>query len=102
MEKQKAVTTAEKPKVIIITALYTTTIIIMFLGIYFSIFSLVNNISFKVLNASVPGIIFGMLVFYLGLRYFFAVGKLRTEVYKNTSRFSWRNFKKQKSNKHHY
>jgi hypothetical protein len=96
MEKQKVITSTEKHKVIIISILYVITVIIMFLGIYFSIFSLINNISFQVLNASIPGMIIGMLVFYLGLKYFFLVKKLRTELYKNSSKFAWGNFKKKK------
>lgn len=101
MEKQKVVT-KERYKLVIISSLYVATMIIMFLGIYFSVYSLINKISFLVLNAQVPGAVFGMLVFYFGLRYFFSVEKLKTEIYKNTSRFSWSNFKKVKSYKHHY
>jgi len=102
MEKQKVMTATEKHKLVIISILYVSTIFIMFLGFYFSVFSLINNISFRVLNAQIPGVIFGMLVFYFGLKYFFSVKKLKTEVYKNTSKFSWSNFKKEKSYKHHF
>jgi hypothetical protein len=102
MEKQKVFTSTEKHKVIIISILYVITVIIMSLGIYFSIFSWINNISFQVLNASVSGMIIGMLVFYLGLRYFFLVKRLRSELFKNSSKFSWGNFKKEKKSRHPY
>jgi len=102
MEKQKVVTAQEKQKQVIISILYGTTMIIIFLGIYFSVYSLVYRISFQVLNAQIPGVIFGMLVSYLGSRYFFSVNRLKTEINKNTSKFSWSNFKKEKSSKHHH
>lgn len=97
MKNQNAVSIKERKKVLLISMLYASATIIMFLGIYLGVFSIVHNISFRVLNASIPGVIFGVLVLYLGLKYFFSVDKLKTEVYKDTSRFSWSNFKKNKS-----
>ena len=66
---------------------------------FFTIFSLVNHISFKILNSSVPGALFGLLVLYLGIRYYFSVIKLKEEVFKASSKFSWSNFKGKKSKK---
>jgi len=99
MNKQDKVLNTDKRKAVTITALFVATIIIMFLGLSFSIFSIVNNVTFKVLSSDMPGAVFGLLVLYLGARYFLSVKKLKAEVYKNTSQFSWSNFKKEKSNK---
>ena len=99
MKKQKMVSATEKKKALIISILYASTIIIMFLGIYLGVFSIVHNISFRVLNASVPGVIFGALVLYLGMKYFFSVDKLKTEIYKDAAKFSWSNFRKEKTKK---
>lgn len=83
-------------KVIISNILFLGSLVIMFLGIFFSIFSLVNHISIKVLNSSVPGAIFGILVLYLGIKYYLSVTKLKEALYKSDSKFSWSNFKKKK------
>lgn len=99
MKKQNTVTLADKKKVIFIGVLYLTAMIIIFLGMFFTIFSLVNNISFKILSSSVPGAIFGLLVLYLGIRYYLSVIKLKGEVFKASSNFSWSNFKRKKSRK---
>jgi hypothetical protein len=99
MKKPAEAASVQRQKSMIIRGLYAITIIIMFLGVYFSIFSLIHNISFKVLTSTVPGAIFGLMVSYLGLRYFYLVKKLKTELYKETAAFSWKNFKKQKKMK---
>ena len=96
MKNEIEVPTNFKQKAIIINLLYATTIIIMLLGVSFIIYSLVNNVSFKVVNSSVHGAVFGMVVAYLGARYYFSVTKLKAELYKTTSQFSWSNFKKKK------
>lgn len=97
MKSQSTVT--DKRKVIIVNFLYATTMIIIFLGIFFSIFSLVNQINFKILNSSIPGVLFGVLVLYLGIRYYFSVAKLKEELIKASSKFAWSNFKGEKLKK---
>ena len=99
MKTKSTVTVINKHKVIIINLLYVATLIIIFLGIFFSLFSLVNHINFKVLNSSIPGVVFGFLVIYLGIRYYLSVTKLKDELFKISSNFSWRNFKGKKFNK---
>ena len=96
MKGQIDVSTNFKQKAIIISLLYATTIIIVLLGVFFIVYSIVNNVSFKVINSSVHGGVFGLVVAYLGARYFLSVSKLKAELYKSTSRFSWSNFKKEK------
>jgi len=99
MKSQVDVSKDFKQKAVIINLLYATTIIIILLGVFFIIYSLVNDVSFKVLNTTVSGAIFGMVVAYLGARYFLSVTKLKAELYKTTSQFSWSNFKKEKKMK---
>jgi len=87
---------ANMQKKIIVNLLYLGTLIIIFLGAFFGAYSVLFDIKIKVLNADVPGIVFGLLVAYLGLRYYLQVDKFKTEFYKNNSKFSWSNFKKSK------
>lgn len=66
-------------------------------GTFFIIYSYFNNVYFKVMNSNVPGIVFGMIVLYFGVRSILSVNKLRPQLYKDDARFSWDNFKKQKT-----
>jgi hypothetical protein len=93
MKSQNAVNVPDKFKVTIANILFATSMIIIFLGIFFSIFSLVNHINFKILNSSVSGLVFGLMVLYLGIKYYFSVIKLKEELFKASSKFSWSNFK---------
>lgn len=89
----------KRNKVIIMNLLTAATLVIMFLGLFFIVFSVLNEISFKVIKADIHGAIMGLLVFYLGLRYYLMVTKLKPEIYKNSAEFSWRNFKRNKKKK---
>ena len=100
MKKHVEISTNNKQKDIIISFLFVTTIIIMLLGFGFSVYSVVNNVSFQIINSSIHGAVFGMMVIYLGFRYFLSVKKLRGELYKASSKFSWANFKKEKKKKY--
>jgi len=90
----------DRKKTIIVSFLYMGTMIIMFLGIFFGAFSVLNDISIPILNTTVPGIVFGMLVTYLGVRYYLMVSSFKTEFYKSNDKFSWSNFKKEKKKVH--
>lgn len=95
--KNKSINTSPtKSKIVIINILFITTMIIIFLGIFFSIFSFINDIHFKILSSSVPGVILGLLVLYLGIKYYFSVTKLKEELFKSSSKFLWSNFKRKK------
>ncbi|MDD3142148.1 MAG: hypothetical protein PHX08_24730 [Lachnospiraceae bacterium] len=100
MKKQVEVSVNNRQKDIIINFLFAITIIIMLLGFGFSVYSVVNNVSFQIINSSIHGAVFGMMVIYLGFRYFLSVKKLRGELYKASSKFSWANFKKEKKKKY--
>ena len=81
-------------KKLVILLLTIFSIVIILMGSFFCVYSVLYSIQFTVLNNPVHGVVFGLLVVYLGFRYFFAVRKLKVEVYKPTSSFSLRNFKK--------
>jgi len=83
-------------KIIIVTFLYLISIMILVSGLGYSVYSLLADTSFTVFGTSVHGFVFGLLVFYLGLRYFLSVRKLKDELYKSSSVFSWKNFSKNK------
>jgi hypothetical protein len=90
---------AERNKAVSITSLFIGSIAIILTGVIFCINSILNNISFMVLGSGIHGSVFGLVVTFLGIRYFVSVRKLKTEVYKKSSRFSWSNFKSDKSRK---
>jgi len=82
----------ERKKIVAIWILYVLSAVIILIGVLFSIFSFRNQVSFPVLHAQIPGAVFGLVAAFLGVRYFLSVGKLKAEVYKTSSRFSWSNF----------
>ena len=97
--KTIATTTVQKQKVFSIMVLFASTILIMISGLFFSIYSLIHEISFQVLTSRIHGSFFGLLVIYLGLRYFFSVKKLKSTLYTTTNEFSWNNFRKENHTK---
>jgi len=88
-----------KEKLLPIVTLYVVSGVIILIGAAFSIFSIVNDISLPVLSSQIPGAVFGVVMIFLGIRYLISVKKLKAEVFKSTSSFSWSNFKKVKSSK---
>ncbi len=85
---------SKKASVILLTVLSAG---ICVSGIFFIFYSWINDITFKVINTNVPGMLFGLAVAYLGFRYLLSVIKLKKELYKASSVFSWSNFRKQKT-----
>ncbi len=96
MKNQACMPAVGREKMISIVTLYIVSILIILAGTFFSVFSFLNNISIPVLSSQIPGVVFGIVVLFLGVRYLFSVNKLKAEVFKSTSIFSWRNFKKEK------
>lgn len=86
--------TVEKKKRMAIGTLFVVSAAITLSGLAFCVYSTLNNVEFTVFTSKMPGAVFGAVIMFLGLRYFLAVNKLKKEVYKTTSRFSWSNFKK--------
>lgn len=68
-------------------------------GLFFTVYSLATNITIKVLSVPMPGFVFGLLVAYLGLRYFLQVRDLRRDLCDPSAKFSWSNFKFRKNSK---
>ncbi|HEX2986241.1 MAG TPA: hypothetical protein VHO71_05430 [Caproiciproducens sp.] len=83
-------------KKVLIAVLFIFACAICASGVFFSVYSYVNQVNFQILNTKVPGIVFGLAVLYLGIRYLISLSDLKKEVYKPTSRFSWDHFKKEK------
>ncbi|MHB1454828.1 MAG: hypothetical protein ACYCYM_12870 [Saccharofermentanales bacterium] len=79
-----------------IIALFTTAVLIIVLGVILSVYSIVNNVSFTVMSSQIHGAIWGAVIIFLGTRYLLSVRRLQAEVYKSTSRFSWKNFRSEK------
>ncbi|MEA4965599.1 MAG: hypothetical protein VB055_07250 [Oscillospiraceae bacterium] len=94
MKKQPCISKVDRSKVFSIWALYIVASLVFLSGIFLSIISMISGNSLTVLTSQVPGYIFGIVVVFLGLRSLIAVGKLKEEVYKPTSRFRWSNFKR--------
>ena len=89
----------DSKKKVLLFILFVFALAICASGVFFSVYSYVNQINFKVLNTQISGIVFGLAVLYLGIRYTVSLSDLRKELYKPTSRFSWDNFKKQNAKK---
>lgn len=94
MKNQVHPQAAGRDKVISILALYTFSILIILAGAVFSVISVVDKVSIPVLSSQIPGVVFGAVVIFLGVRYLISVGKLKAEVYKADTKFSWSNFRR--------
>ena len=80
-------------KRVAVSLLYMASALIGIMGIALIVLSQTHDVRIAVMQSSIPGAVFGAVIALLGVRYFLAVGKLRKEVFKPTSRFSWKNFK---------
>ena len=96
MRNQVNVQTVDRRKIYSIMLLFMMSSVIIILGVTFGIYSLINDVGFTVLNSRIHGSVFGLVVMFLGIRYFLAIRKLKAEVYKAESKFSWNNFRKEK------
>ena len=89
---------AAKGKVAMIIILYVMSVLIMLLGAGFCAYSAINGVQMQVMTSTIPGFVFGMVILFLGIRYFMSLSKLRDEVMKSSG-FSWSNFRKEKRSK---
>lgn len=85
-----------KGKVVMLVILYVVSVLIMLLGAGFGIYSMITGAQLNVMSSTIPGFVFGMVIFFLGVRYFMSLSKLRAEVMKSSG-FSWSNFRKEKT-----
>lgn len=83
-------------KKIIFAVLFVTACAIAFSGAFYGAYSLLYGVSIPVMNIRIPGVVFGLCVLYLGVRYLMKVLNLKKELYQPTSRFRWENFRKKK------
>jgi hypothetical protein len=90
---KEKVKTSDPSKIVTVNILFVLSIAISLSGAFFCVYSLLNGVSFRVINTDVPGVLFGVVVLYLGIRYFLSVLKLRREVYGTNARFDWNNFR---------
>lgn len=81
-------------KKLVLALLFATNILIIASGTFFTIYAYRNNITFLVLNARMPGFIFGLVTIFLGIRYIRALLNLRKEISAPEIKFSWSNFLK--------
>ena len=96
MVRATAAPPAEKGKTALIAILYALSVLIMLLGAGFGIYSMITGAQLKVMSSTIPGFVFGMVILFLGVRYFMSLSKLREEVMKSSG-FSWSNFRKEKT-----
>jgi len=73
-----------------VVPLFAASGLIILLGLAFLTYSIVNGTSFRVLNADLPGFVFGGVAVYLGIRYLLSTIKMARKIKGN--RFSWKNF----------
>ncbi len=102
MKNQSARQAVHKPetnKLVSVVLLSAMAIAIILMGGSFAAYSFVNNVSLKVLSSNVHGSVFGVIITFLGVRYLLAVNKLKAELYSDSAKFSWRNFRKSGASK---
>jgi hypothetical protein len=87
----------DKQKGLILFGLYFFAAAIALSGTFFCIYSSLNNVSFQILNIEAPGMIFGLVVVYFGIRSILSVNTLKAQLYKDDAKFSWNNFKRPNS-----
>lgn len=86
----------KRGKTVMVAALLTGAVLIIGSGAWFGVYSILNNVSFRVMNTTIPGIALAVLVIYFGIRSVMSVSKLSKVIMKDSSYFSWSNFKRAK------
>ncbi len=87
---------SDRSKLFSIIGLFIMASLILVSGVVFSIYSLVAHVQFLVMTTEVPGIVFGLVISFLGFRYMVSVMRLKSELTTTDAKFSWSNFKKSK------
>ena len=91
--------TVTKEKFVSIMLLRILSIMIMLAGALLAVVSFAGGTYVTVLTSRIPGAVFGLVILFLGIRYFLSVRKLKAEVYKSDSKFSWSNFRQKSKGK---
>jgi hypothetical protein len=95
MKRTEQFKTAPKSKKIILFVLFATSAMVAAAGIVLTAVSIINSTSFTVFQSQIPGSVLGLIVIFLGARYFMSVLKLKPELLKSENQFSWSNFRKE-------
>ncbi len=95
--KNQTLPEVDRSKTTPIAFLFATATLIFLAGAAFTVYSVIADIQFPMLGSEVHGAVLGAILMFLGIRYLLSVRKLSSEVYKSTSRFSWENFRSDKS-----
>ena len=76
-----------------IIALYAGAIVITCAGVALGVISQIYGSEFAVFSSRIPGLCFGAIIAFLGVRYLLSVRRLQQQM-KTSDGFSWSNFKK--------
>lgn len=60
--------------------LYFVSLFIVFLGVFFGAYSVINHITIPILFAKVSGVVLGVMVCYVGVRNYFRVMDLKEKM----------------------
>lgn len=82
------------PKKVFLAGLFFLAAAICLSGAFFTVYSAIYGIQFPIFSVQIPGLLFGLAVLYLGIRYIISLFHLKNELANSDSRFSWANFKK--------
>jgi hypothetical protein len=93
---RKPLDSDRRGKTAIVAALFAGAALIIASGAWFGVYSVMNSVSFKVMNTSIPGFVLALLVMYFGVRSVLSVKKLSEVILKDASHFSWSNFRRAK------
>ena len=95
--KNQPIPEVDRSKTTSITFLFGMAALIFLSGAAFTLYSVLADVQFPMLGSEVHGAVLGAILMFLGIRYLLSVRKLSTEVYRSSSRFSWENFRSEKS-----
>jgi len=94
--QSKAATPAQNKAAVAVLMLVAS--VITLLGLGFGVYSVVSHVSFSVMGAKIPGVLFAAVVAFLGVRYFISTVRLAKKIKGMT--FMWKNFRKAAGERH--
>ena len=85
---------SDKQSAVAFGVLLAVSSLITVFSMAFGVYALVHNVSFSVMSAQIPGVVFAAVGAFLGIRYCLASLKMGSAISGKT--FSWKNFKSAK------
>lgn len=85
---------SDKQSAVAFGVLLAVSSLITVFSVAFGVYALVHNLSFSVMSAQIPGVVFAVVGAFLGIRYCLASFKMGSVI--SGKSFSWRNFKSAK------